>query len=98
MTIKSGKVAGLRRTKIFTRVKPAQNVTNRVAKVPSDHDYKIKQLNRTIEAARQYADTRARLKAAANYPSSAGPISAEIYTATQPDGSVYFGDRPPPNE
>ena len=96
VTIKSGKVANLARTKLFTRSVSANVAVDTPAfATPSDHDYKIRQLDRTIEAAQEYTRTRARLKAAASAASDRAPKTVEIYSAVQSDGSVYFGDRPP---
>ena len=94
VTIKAGKITRLKRSKLFTRsTNGLPVVSNADTGSISDYDYKIRQLNRTIAAAQQLADTRARLKAAAG---NAPPTrTVEIYSAIQPDGSVYFGDRPP---
>ena len=96
VTIKLGKVANLARTKIFTRTKVENPVTNSQASVGmSDYDYKTKQLDRTIEAAQEYAATRARLKRQAESVTASDLEPVEIYRTVLTDGSVYFGDRPP---
>ena len=94
VTIKAGKISGLNRTKLFTRrTTELPAVADVSSERISDYDYRIRQLDRTIAAARQLAETRARLKAAAG---DAKPTKTfEIYSAIQPDGSIYFGDRPP---
>ena len=97
VSIRGGKVWEIERTKVFTRHRLDPNLEaaasardSRSAK--SDHEVMAQRLERTFEAAKQYAKTRARLKQAiASQPAA----TTTVYRQVQEDGSVYFGDRPP---
>ncbi len=92
ITIRDGVVSLIERTKVFGRIAPGPEPA--AARRRSDHDLKIRRAERTLEAARAYAATRARLKAEAE-SASPKPDFKLRYRTVQPDGSVYFGDKPP---
>jgi len=103
VTIRGGLVWSLERIKVFSRHRPPQAGAAPGAKQErrSDAAIKLDRAERTLDAAERYAEIRARLREAAREEArraaEAGVLGegAEIYRVTQPDGSVYFGDRPP---
>mgnify|MGYP001813938155 CR=1 FL=1 len=94
ITIRGGKVHAIDRTKVFSRTL-APSSSNQYAptqQTRSDHDIKVQRADRTLQAAQRYAETRARLKAAAEPTLT---TDQDVYSEVQADGSTYFGDRPP---
>ena len=94
VSIRGGRVWELERTKVFTRARaePSSLAVRGSQAGMSDDEIMAARLDRTVEAARLYAETRARLlQELASGPS----VSTTVYRQVQPDGSVYFGDRPP---
>lgn len=100
ITITGGLVSHLERTKMFGRSAYDAHRDDAPAEreVYSDEELKVRRADRTLKAAEHYARTRTRLKEQARLDekSDEGANGARvIYRVTQPDGTVYYGDRPP---
>lgn len=96
ITITGGYVSGIDRTKIFTRSTHYGSQRASSREYLSDHDLKIRRADRTLQAAEKYAETRARLKEQARIEAAdTNGVTSPIYRATDTDGNVYFGDKPP---
>ena len=107
ITIRGGQVWDIERTKLFTRPKyPADQPDDAGAgrtRKPSDEEILLQRAEDRFKAAKEYAETRTRLmREAGKTESTQGqPATSEkatIYRSSQPDGSFYFGDAPPPPE
>ena len=101
ITLRAGRIFEMERTKLLTRPKaPAEAAGTEAQRRPSDTDIRIERVDRVLEAAEAYAETRARLKgdaaaAAGAEGAAAGATRPEVYRATSEEGVPYFGDRPP---
>ena len=95
VTIRGGRLFALERVKVFSRNSSSRQSTPSNQRFYSDDEIKIKQAERTVKAAKDYAETRARLKEAILPERQTVSSAVHIYRVVQPDGSVYFGDRPP---
>ena len=60
----------------------------------SSTEVQVKQATEALEAAEEYADTRARLL---EEREAATEGETPLYQSEEPDGSTYFGDRPSPH-
>jgi hypothetical protein len=100
ITITGGLVSNLERTKVFGHTwsyEPQDEDESPEREVYSDDELKVQRADRTLKAAEYYAETRNRLKEQARLDESEEGTSepAAIYRVNQPDGTVYYGDRPP---
>ncbi|MCP5155689.1 MAG: hypothetical protein H6983_16090 [Ectothiorhodospiraceae bacterium] len=100
ITFRGGEVWERERTKVFSRhagpTSPPSRSQERADPTPppSDHDVRLRRAERTVEAAEHYSRTRERLLEQAE-PADPPPPS-EVFSGVAPDGSTWFGDRPPP--
>ncbi len=106
ITMKRGLVFNIERKKIFSRdllPSPEQSSAERPPP-PTDEDIERRRLQRTLDAAEHYAETRNRLKreeieltrAKAELPVvAAEDTETKLYRSVDADGQVNYGDRPP---
>lgn len=99
VTFRGGEVWELVRTKVFSRAslpQPSEDAPERDGGT-SEYDVRVERVDKTIDAAESYAATRRRLKEALPEAGAEAARDAEttIYRRVQPDGSTYYGDKPP---
>lgn len=106
ITMKRGLVFNIERKKIFSRHLPPPSDQSSSPRQPvmTDDDIMRQRLQRTLDAAERYAETRSRLKregieltrAKAELPAvTAADTETKVYRSVDADGQVYYGDRPP---
>jgi hypothetical protein len=106
ITMKSGWVFNIERKKIFSRYLPPPPDQTSYDRPPvmTDDDIVRERLQRTLDAAERYAETRNRLKreeveltrARTELPAvTAEDTDTKVYRSIDADGEVYYGDRPP---
>jgi hypothetical protein len=105
ITMKSGRVFSVERTKLFSRrgLPEPSAIPGAGRRVLSDEEIVRRRLQRTLDAAERYARTRSRLKredieltrAAAGLPSlTAADTGDKVFRSVDDEGVVYYGDRP----
>lgn len=100
ITIRAGRIADVQRVKQFSRAPARSTAKGPRSQRRSDDEIKVKRAEDTLKAAKAYAETRARLKQAAerqfNDEKASAPedSAGATYEAVQPDGNTYYGDRP----
>jgi len=106
ITMKRGLVFNIERKKIFSRDLPPPPDQTSYDRPPvmTDDDIVRQRLQRTIDAAEHYAETRNRLKreeieltrAKAELPAAPEEdTGSKVYRSIDENGEVYYGDRPP---
>lgn len=103
ITFRGGEVWEIDRTKVFSRASlpqtPAIESGSDAEIAAPARDPRIERLDKTIQAAEDYADTRRRLMDEGREHDATAPrepgARATVYRKVQPDGSTYYGDAPP---
>ncbi len=106
ITMKAGWVFSIERKKIFSRYLPPPPDQTSYDRPPvmTDDDIVRQRLQRTLDAAEHYAETRNRLKreeielrrARAELPTvTTENTETKVYRSVDANGEVYYGDRPP---